>query len=97
MIPLIIALLFGVVEYASAIALYRQFIYEETVQMGAMAGYIIYVQMKGGSGLGIGQGMGDHGIGPGRKDLEEWGWLIPWATEALEDFYTAAEYIVAVF
>lgn len=86
----------GMMEWASAVVLYNQFIYEETCQMGVMAGFALANSGLGVSSFGIAQGISEEAIGPGRRDLIEFGFLIPWAEESLEWFYTCVEYMVTV-
>lgn len=96
MIGVFVNMALGALEWASAVALYRQFIYEETVQMGVMGGFALMNSGLGVNSIGIAKAMDEEGIGPGRADLEEFGYLIPFARTSLEWFYTCAEYMVTV-
>lgn len=97
MVGIFVSLALGIIEYASAIELYRQFIYEETCQSAQMAMFTMsQLQGSGGSG-GVGAAAKSYGIDPGKKDLEEFGWLIPFAVDALRCFYWAMDYSLMVF
>jgi len=97
MVAIILALALGVMEYASAIELYKQFIYEETCQAAQMAMFTYNQLQSKGRASGIGNAAQKHGVGPGRKDLGEYGWLIPFAVEALQCFYWAMDFTIMIF
>lgn len=91
------ALAMGVVEYASAVELYRQFIYEETCQSAQMMLFTFSQLLGDKDTKRIGGAAAKYGLNPGRKDLKDFGWMIPWATEALDCFYWAMEYSLKAF
>lgn len=92
MIPFLIGLAFGVIEWASAMEFYIMFLYEETTQTGFMAQFVLGPIQGLGDSASVGKATRDFGIYPGNEELNKHGWLIPWAVDAYSVFFWVAEY-----
>jgi hypothetical protein len=95
MVVLIISLALGVVEFASCMAMYRLFLYEESIQEGNMAMYVFRRQNDGDSVQRVRLATEDHGIKPASQELDQYGWLVPWAVDSFSYFLWAAQMSVA--
>lgn len=92
MLPLIIGLILGVLEWASAIEFYKMFLYEETIQMGTMTQFVFGPMLGTGKASGLGEDINKFGTNPGIDELDKNGFLIPWAIDCYSCFFWTALY-----
>lgn len=91
MVVLVISLAMGIIGYAASMAIYRLFLYEESMQEGMMALYTFRITGDGGGTKRVKLAIDEFGIKPSCAELERWGWLVPFVVGPYENFLWAVK------